>query len=224
MTLLEWIKANAKEGANVAEAEEMIEKSNPIKNVATKEDALSFIAQNTVFQSALDSETSKRVDNALEKFKSDKLPTMLKEETEKVRAELNPKETEADKRIRELEDKIKKAEKKEAMQNHKAALRAKAKELAEAEKVPYDPMRAEMFSAFGEDAESMLAKDINYIKTTVESQLSGKLKQQFSTATPTGGTVDPATLDQRIADAKKDGDLNTATKLYFEKLNTQAGA
>ena len=65
--LLKWIKANMKEGAKVEEVEKLVKELDPLGKIKTKEDALKLIKDNGFLNSALDSETSLRVDNALKK-------------------------------------------------------------------------------------------------------------------------------------------------------------
>ena len=52
-------------------------------------------------------ERDRAVTKGIETYKEKTLPNILKEETEKIRAELNPKETEADKKIREQDEALK---------------------------------------------------------------------------------------------------------------------
>lgn len=187
-SIREWIEKNAvlKDGASLDELESFAKDLDPLKNIKTKDEAYDFMLRNDAFKSALDYETQKRVENALNKFKDEKLPDILKSEGEKIRAEINPEETPEQKRIRELEDRIKKDDEERRVNQLKQALREKAKELAEKEKVPYDPLRAERFALFGEDADNMLTDDISYLKKSIETELSSRLKGQYTEHVPKG--------------------------------------
>lgn len=215
--LLDWIKKNIREGADIKEAESLIKDLDPLKNIKSKTEALAFIERNDLFRSALDSETSIRVDNALERFKENKLPGIVKEEQEKIRKELNPEETEQDKRIRELEQKLEAADNEKLQSNTKLTLREKAKQLAEETGVPYDPLRAERLYVYGDKAEEMLTDEINYLKGTIEKELSSKLKGQYINTAPKTGKTVSGSLDERLNKAKSEGNLTLATQLYMEK-------
>ena len=218
MDILQWVKKNSVEGADLSEAEALIKDKDPLKNVLTKEDALSFIERNELFRKALDSETSRRVETGIENFKEKKLPAILKDEKEKIAKELNPDLTDEQKRIRELEDKIKLAETKEQQQERKSFLRLKAKELAEEHKIKYDPLRAEKYHVYGDAAEKYLSEDISYLKSVVNEELESKLKGQYVGNPPKGDQLDPATVDQKIYEAKKSGDLDGALSSYMQKI------
>lgn len=217
MTLLEWIKKNAVEGADITEAEGLIKDLDPLKNIQTKDEALAFMERNQVFKSALDAETSRRADKAVDKFKEKNLPEIIKEREEAVRKEVNPEETPEQKRIRELEEKLANSDKEKQQNALKAELRQKAKEIAEKKGVPYDPLRAERLFIYGEDAESVLNDEIDYIGQTIEKQLSDKLKSKYVGKTPSAGGVEPTGIDEQIAAAKKSGNLFEASKLMVQK-------
>ena len=179
MTLLEKVKESLKEGVDFLEIEKL-------------------------YKSELDAETSKRVENHDAKFKVEKLPGLVAEESKRLEKEitlkLQPNETPEQKRIKELELKIQANEKKEKDSVRKTELREKAKALAEAEKVPYDPTRAELLYVYGEEAESILEKDIKYLKSTLEKELSSKIKGQYSKDEPKSGMkmdgLDKLTYDE----------------------------
>ena len=147
--LLDWIKANSKEGANIAEAEELVQKGT-FDGITTKEQAIDFIGKNAAFKSAADSLISTAVSNHDEKFKAEKLPALIEEEKKKIQKELNPDETPEQKRIRELEEGIKARDQKDAIADRKSLLRTKAAELKA------DPLWAEKYYIYGDDAEKMM--------------------------------------------------------------------
>lgn len=224
MTLLEkWIKENAKEGANIDEALGLVKDLDPLKNIQTKDEALTFMERNTAFRSALDFETTRRAEKAIETFKEKRLPDLLKENEEKVRAEISPNDTPEQKEIRELKEWQQNQLKKEKQYEQKAMLRNKAKELAEQEGVQFDPLRAEKYYVFGDDAENVLLDEIKYLKSTIETELSTKLKGQFGTQQPSASTKTPdQNIDLQLAEARKNGDLLAASKLFLEKQTQQA--
>ena len=220
MTLLEWIKKNVVDGVDISEAEKMVkdlEELNPLNSVRTTEEALQFIDRNKVFKSALDSETSKRAEHAIDNFKEKKLPGLIRAEEDRVRKELNPDMTEEQKRIAELEAKVKAGEQKEAELEMKKGLRAKAKELSEKAGVQFDPILAERFYVYGDKAVEMLSDTIDYMKTSIETELSKKLKGQFTQTGPKAGDGVTGNINERIAEAKKAGNLQLAAKLLIQK-------
>lgn len=180
MAILDWIKANAKEGANIAEAEELLGKST-FDSIKSKEEAADFISKNSVFKSAFDSMVSTAVNNHDERFKSEKLPDLVKAEREKILKELNPEETPEQKRIRELEENLKARDAKDRESAIKAELRQKAQELG------YDPLRAERFSAFGDKALDMLADESTYLSNLIDSKIKEGVKGVLLKDPPKGG-------------------------------------
>lgn len=178
MTLIDWIKANAKEGTNFAEAENLIEAGNPVHGIDSMEKALEFIQSAPFFKSALDSETSKRIENSLKRYESDKLPSKLKEHEEKLRRELSPQETPEQIRIRELEEKISQSDKREMENQLKAELRAKAKDIG------MDPIKADRYAVYGENAEKFMREDYQEIDNTIKTKLDAEIKSKFGNTAP----------------------------------------
>lgn len=192
MTIIDWIKANAKEGANIAEAEGLVKDLDPLKNITEPAQALDFINRNSVFKSALDSETSLRIENHDKKFTESKLPGLLKIEADKIRAEINPKETPEQKDNRELRERLDAMEKNEANGKRKIELRTIAAEYSKEKGVSYDPLRAEKFVSFGDDAETILKDTIDYTKSYSDKLLEEKMKDYFKGSPPPGKpTGDP---------------------------------
>lgn len=214
------------DGANVAEAEQMVkdlEELNPMNSIKTKEDALAFMERNQIFKSALDAETSIRAEHAIDKFKEKKLPDLIKAEKDKLEKELNPDLTDEQKRIKELENRLSEADKEKQVNQSKANLRTKAEEIAKKAGVKYDPIHAERFHVYGDDAEKMLTDEITYFKSTIDNELSAKLKGQFTTTPPRSGEVTEGSFEERIAAAKKSGNLGLVTKLLVEKQTESQG-
>ena len=181
MTIMEWIKANSKEGANVAEVEELVNNST-FEGIKTKEQAMDFIGKNQVFKSANDSMISTAVNSHDDKFKETKLPDLIKAEREKIQAELNPAETDEQKRIKELEDRLKASDNAKILEDRKSELRVKASELK------YDTVRAERFASFGDKAVEMLVNDSEYWNGQIDTRVKESVKGTLSGTPPKGGT------------------------------------
>jgi len=178
MTAKEWVKANAKEGANLAEFENLLESENPVLSIKTKEEALEFIEKTQFFKSALDAETSRRIEKALNRFESEKLPEIIKSKEEQLRKELSPEETPEQKRLRELEEKLAAADARERENALKADLRKKAKELG------MDPLKADRYAVYGDKAAKYLEEDWADIKTTIDTSLDKEIKARYKTGEP----------------------------------------
>jgi hypothetical protein len=218
MNLLDWIRANSKEGANLAEAEEMYERENPLMKIHTVEQALDFIKKNDTLLRALDSETSKRVESATERFKNEKLPDILKQREEELRKELHPEETPEQKRIRELEERLKQADAEKARQERQLALREKAKEISESKGLDFDVTRAERFHVYGDDAENALVDYIDYLDSFSKKAVDNAIKGTYKGKSPQTGSGEAASVNQVITDAKKAGNLDQASKAYVNNL------
>jgi hypothetical protein len=221
MALIDWIKDNIKEGASLAEAEKLYKEENPLQGIETIDQALELIKSNKTLQRALDSETSKRVDNALDRFQEEKLPNLLKEKEEILRKELNPEETPEQKRIRELEERIQLADQKEAMNKRKAELRDKAKAYAQEKGIDFDPLMAEKFASFGDNAENELISTIDYFDSYAKKAIDSTLKGAFKGKAPEGGNGPVLDATQKIAEMKKAGNLDGAVSTYFGELRNK---
>lgn len=104
MSMLDDIRAIAKEGADLSGIEGQIKGLNPLNGLQTKEQALELIKTNPYLMSAFDSEVSKSVNSGVENFKNGKMQEEWKQREQELRKELNPEETEADKANRELRE------------------------------------------------------------------------------------------------------------------------
>lgn len=188
MTVLEWIKANAKTDANIAEVEEMLEAS---KLPDSKESAWDFIQKNKVFKSAMDAEVSRATAAHDEKFMATKFPDIMKAEKEKLMKELHPEETPLEKRVREQDERIKAFENKESENARKEVLRKKAVEIG------FDPVRAERYSVFGDDAENVLLEDHTYMQSFVKTGIETEVKNRFGNGIvpKTGGNTTKSVKD-----------------------------
>lgn len=117
-----------------------------------------------------------------ETYKTDKLPSILDEarrvEREKTILELNPEETESDKRLRAIEQELKESKEKLVQNSLKEVLRTKAKEIG------FDVLRAERYSIYGDKAEEAMASDHKYFSEFVTSEVEKNIKGNFDKKTP----------------------------------------
>ena len=176
--LLAWLKENLKDGVNFDEAKTLVDELIP----QSKEDAEKLIDSNKALKSEIDSRISRSVDNALERYREKKEPELEKTIRERVQKELNPEETPEQKRIRELEEKLNTVERREQLETRRAGLRKKAAEIG------YDPLMAEQFAAFGDDAESALIKNHEYIQGFIKTGLETETKKRFGGQPPAGSS------------------------------------
>jgi len=88
--LVSWAKANAKDGANVAEFEELVSKAAPPDDSLK---AIEYIRAVPSLRSAYDAAMNREFDRAVKKYEEEKLHEKEKELKEAIRRELNPTET-----------------------------------------------------------------------------------------------------------------------------------
>src|SRR5678809_398886 len=109
--------------------------------------AIDYIRAIPSLRSAYDAALNTEYNRAVKKYEEEKLPEKEKELRESIRQELNPTETEEQKQIRELREKLEAKEEAEALTERKEALRAKAKDFG------VDPDIAADFALYGDDGE-----------------------------------------------------------------------
>ena len=177
--LVGWAKAHAKEDANVAEFEELVSKAAPPDDA---KQAIDYIRAIPALRSAFDAALNKEFDRATEKYEKEKLPEKEKELRESIRKELNPTETEEQKQIRELREKLEAKERAEAVAQRKDALRAKAKEYG------IDPDIAADFALYGDEAENFLKRHAEWHKKELDAVKAESAKAAYGNRTPTGGS------------------------------------
>jgi hypothetical protein len=208
MTIIDWIKKNVREGVNIAEAEELAKDLDPLKNIITQEDALKFIDRNPVFKGALDAETSRRVEKHDEKVfpaRFEKERAKIREEVEK---ELNPDMTPEQKKIRELEEWKEGQLKKDQENQLKTELRSKATEIG------FDPIKAERYVVYGQEALKFLEDDHKSIDSQVKSQLDKELKGRFKGEPPKAPKQDDPS---KIMDRSAFEGMNANQQMEFMK-------
>ena len=177
--LVGWAKAHAKEDANVAEFEELVSKAAPPDDA---KQAIDYIRAIPSLRSAYDAALNTEYNRAVKKYEEEKLPEKEKELRESIRKELNPTETEEQKQIRELREKLEAKEKAEALTERKEALRARAKEYG------VDPDIAADFAMYGDDGETYLKRHAEWHKKELDAVKEQSSKAAFGNRTPTGGS------------------------------------
>lgn len=214
MSLEDDIKAVAKEGADISGILGQIKESNPL-NGLSKENAFDFIKSNQVLLSAFDSEVSKSVNTGVDNFKAKGMQEIIKEREEAIRAEINPKETPEQKRIRELEARIESSDKEKALAKLQDELSSKAKDLE------FDPIKARDFALYGENAMSKLEEYASWQSEIVTNRLNSEVKTKFKGNQPKAGSLPPADLDTRIKEARESGNTDLALRLQMLKSTSK---
>ena len=187
MSLIDKIKAIAKEGIDFNEIEGEISALNPLANVKDKNQAWDFIKGNDLLLSVLDQKVTERANTTLDNFKSGKMEDLIKEREESLRREFNPKETPEQIQIRELLADKDERLKKEARRDLEDKLLIKAKEL------DFDPIKAKDYSIYGDSAIDKLESDAGWFNTMLEERTGAKIKEKYSgdfqpkAKVPTGG-------------------------------------
>ena len=193
--LIDKIKAIAKEDADLSEVEGLL--GNYINATElTKDNFIDVAKKYPNLMSAHDSIVSRSVENGVNNFKEKGMLEILKEREEAIRSEIMPKETPAEKRIRELEAKIKANEDKEILLARQDELSIAAKDLG------FEPLLARKLAKL-DNAEDVI-KDVIEWHNGV---LGTKLKGQYPANTPKSG-VD---ISKGLSDMK-DSELYAAAQ------------
>lgn len=176
--ILDWVKLNAKEGANIAELEEL-ERTMTFEGITDKNKALEIIKKDgTVFRAALDTEIQAAVKSHDERFSTEKLPLIIKEEREKIQKELNPEMTPAEKELAEMKEWKKSQEAKELRRGLEDNLRAKAKE------INYPEELAGGYAVYGDKAMDKLESDAKYWETRRKADVEAEIKNLYGDIKP----------------------------------------
>jgi len=188
--LLELIKANMREGANLAAIETLVKGLDVLAGVKTVEEAKEFIAKTDLLKSANDSLVSIAVASHDKKFTDEKLPGLLKDEREKTIKEVNPEESKEQKTIREQGEQIAALTATGKKADLKTALLSQAKELGYSGSV-------DLFLSHGDKAGDFLKTEAKRFKTAVDERVSSDIKKLYGDTTPKTSTVDPAKTIKR---------------------------
>lgn len=183
--LLKLIKANLKEGADIAAIEKLAKGLNPLAGLTTVDEAKEFIKKTDLLNKALDSSISIAVKSHDDKFTAEKLPGLLKAEGERIRKEINPEETEEQKTIREQKERIDALEATGKRSELKTALQKQATELGYSGDVG-------IFLHLGDKAGKALKTEAERFKTAVDERVSSDIKKLYGNAPPKTNTGDPA--------------------------------
>lgn len=180
--ILDWIKTNAREGANLAEVEELLA-GNTIDGIDSKEKATKLLYEQKLLKAAFDSEISKKIQNHDDRFREEKLPSLLEQERERLRAELNPEETPEQKELREMRSEMNKIKAERDMATLKDKLRDRAKELN------YDPERAAKLAIIGDydQATSMMQDQAEYLQSALDAERTKLVNERLGGNPPAGG-------------------------------------
>ena len=119
-----------------------------------------------------------------ESFRKEKLPELEKELREKIMNEMNPQESEADRRLRAIEEELERSKKELATKALQEQLRKKAAEIG------FDVARADRYAVYGDKAEDMLVQDNEYIQSLVSSEVDKTIKTKFVPQQPKAGSGD----------------------------------
>lgn len=209
--LIEWIKANVKEGADVNEAVRLVDSYAEVTPERAAE-----LARDKEVRRIIDAEISRAVERHDERFREEKLPKLVDDERAKIRAELNPEETPEQKRIRELEERIAKQDAERVRIERREALRKKAQELGINE-VGLTPDDIEPFAGL-ENADEFLESFVNRAKEAFTASLDSKVKERYKGGAPKG--ADP-NLDE-IEKLRAAGDVEAAERAQLRQIYSQA--
>lgn len=176
--LIDDIKAIAKDGADLSAIEGQIAKLNPLSGLQSKEEAWEVIKSNPYMLSAFDSEQSKRAEKVLDNFRNGKMKEEMSEVEKRIRAELNPEESDADKQLREVREQLKAMQQEKELSLLQDQLSNKAKEMG------FDPIRARSFAVYGEKAFDTLEDFAKWQNGIIEERLSSELKGNFTQRQP----------------------------------------
>jgi hypothetical protein len=215
--LLELIKSVAKEGADFTEIEKTIGTLNPLTGLSTKEEAWDFVVKEKgLLLSAFDMKQTERAETIETNLRKGKIADEWKERETALRKELNPEETPEQKTLREMSEKIASMESDKSTTSLKSELSKKAQELE------FDPIKAQDYAVYGDQAMDKLEADATWFKEQLESRLSAEMKKQFPGGPPPQRKpIPPVDIDKRIMEARAAGKGDLAMKLMLEK-NRQA--
>lgn len=212
--IADYVKANftPAEGIDISEVEKLETDLNPLSRLKTTDQFLDFMGRNEGFEKALKKHETQAIEKHDEKFKTDKLPGLLKDEREKAIKEANPEETPEQKRIRELEDNAKARDKSDAEKDLKIALAAKAKEIGYTRDI-------DMFMHLGDKAvETMEAYHETNTKYLADEKEIMLKKLYGDNHKPEISEIEvPKDIDEQIRTARESGNAGLALRLQMQK-------
>ncbi len=177
MGLRENLSAFIKDDINMDELEGAL-KGYIKPGELSKDDFKGIITNNKDFESLFDSEVNIRRDKGVDNFMDNKLPDILKEKEAAIRAEVNPKESEAAKVSREFNEYKTEVKRKEDLAILKDVLSSRSKELDG----DFDTEIARDIAGIGGD-EALIQKLIAWKNRLLEPSLKG----QYTKKSPLSG-------------------------------------
>ena len=187
MKIIDWIKKNAIEGANFAEAEELL-LNESIDGLTKKEQVMELMVSNSVFKAAKDSVIGSGVDSYIKTFEADKLPELKKQMREDAMKEANPELTADQKEMKAIRLELETAKEEKRQGILKDSLLSYGKELYG--KTAFDPDRIKAYAAYGDKAKEMLLGDFDSTQVFIKNQVDEITKGKFTTKTPVSGDLD----------------------------------
>ncbi|MCK4820993.1 hypothetical protein KA005_34830, partial [bacterium] len=173
---------------------------------------LDFMGRNEGFKNALKKHETQAIEKHDAKFTTDKLPGLLKEHGDKIRLEVNPKETDDQKANREMREEI------QGLKNEKISDKLKADLLGKKAEIGYTG-DIELFMHLGDKAletmEAYHSKNTEYLtgeREKIQKELYGNNKIPEASE-----KVVPKDIDEQIRQAREKGDFNLAMKLQLKK-------
>lgn len=219
--LLEWIKANAKDDADISEAEKLVSSYSEVTPERAAE-----LAKDKEMKRVIDAEISRAVERHDERFREEKLPKILDEERDKIRREVNPEETQEQKAVRELQEKLANMEQEKSKVERREQLRQKAKELG-VDEIGLSPDDVDAFADLGDSAPEVLESFIDRTKKAWNDSLDREVKKRYSNGKPPQGGdskgVEQMSVDEQMAYARR-GDKERDEVMQFAKQKQKQGA
>lgn len=210
------IKAVAKDGADLSAIEAGLSgMGNPLESVTDKDGAWSLIKETPILMQTFDKVIGERLVDNKQKLMDTEVKDLIKAREEELRRELNPKETEAQKIAREFEEYKKQQENKENLNVLRDSLAEKAKELE------FDSQKARDYSVYGDKAVEKLEADVAWFNSQVQARVDAITKGKYTGNTPQKPQIDPKTIDQKIMEARANGNSGEALRLQMLKDKQQ---
>ena len=212
MELIEQIKSIAKDGADVTEIEQALSKLNPLSGLTTKEEAWNLVKNNPLLLSTYDQKQNERAKTIEENLWNGKFADELKNREDNLRKGLNPQETESDKKLREMSNKLESMEREKSTSELRSQLSEKAEELG------YSIAKAQELVVYGEKAMEKLESDASWFNQELDTRISSKMKEKYpSGQAPRNKPPMPADLDSKIMEARAAGNTQLAMRLQLAK-------
>lgn len=212
--IADYVKENftPAEGIDLSEIEKLEKDLDPLSGITTPDQALDFMGRNPLFEKGLKKHETQAIEKHDSKFKTDKLPGLLKEHGDKVRAEINPKETDDQKATRELREEVK------GLKDEKTTDKLRTDLLEKKAELKYDG-DIEIFMHLGDKAvevmEAYHLKNTEYLKAEKE-----KIQKELYKGNPPPNiseTETPKDIDEQITTARSEGNSGLALQLLMKK-------